>query len=179
MDASDSSVVAVFGANDPAPGEAAYEMARRVGAALAGLGYAVANGGYGGTMEASARGAKEAGGHTIGVTCRVWRAEPNPWIDRAVVTASLMQRVRTLIDVGRAGYVVLPGATGTLVELATAWEMIGKGMLDRRPIVCLGEFWRPVIRLMGAARPRSAALVAVADGVEDLPRYFLPRPSGG
>ena len=178
MDAPDSSVVAVFGANDPAPGEAAYELARRVGATLAGLGYAVANGGYGGTMEASARGAKETGGHTIGVTCRVWRAEPNRWIDRAIVTASLMQRVRTLIDVGQAGYVVLPGATGTLVELATAWEMIGKGLLDRRPIVCTGEFWRPLIQLMGAARPRSTALVAIAEGVEDLSRHFPPRRSG-
>ncbi len=49
-----------------------------------------------------------------------------------------------LIELGDA-YVVLPGATGTLVELATAWEYRNKGLIKRKPIVVLGDFWNPVL----------------------------------
>ncbi|MCY2925502.1 MAG: hypothetical protein NT031_08690 [Planctomycetota bacterium] len=58
-------MVSVFGSADPAEGSPEYETARRVGEALAGLGYGVVNGGYGGTMAGSARGAAEAGGQAV------------------------------------------------------------------------------------------------------------------
>jgi len=57
-DAGRRAVVSVFGANDAREGDEAYETARAVGRKLAESGYAVANGGYGGTMEASARGGR-------------------------------------------------------------------------------------------------------------------------
>jgi uncharacterized protein (TIGR00725 family) len=61
-------VVAVFGGHAPAPGSADYEMARELGRRLAEAGFIVMSGGYGGTMEAVSRGAREAGGLAIGVT---------------------------------------------------------------------------------------------------------------
>jgi len=49
-----------------------------------------------------------------------------------------------LVRLGRA-YVVLPGGTGTLLELALVWERANKGMVrGPRPLVLLGEYWRPV-----------------------------------
>jgi hypothetical protein len=165
-------VICIFGANDPQPGEKLYELARSAGAVLAGLGYVVANGGYGGTMEASAAGAKQAGGRTIGVTCSLWRSRPNRHIDQVIVTGSLFGRLQRLLELGNAGYVVLPGATGTLAELAVAWEMMSKGLLGRRPLVCLGRFWRPVIELMVPQRPECGELVAVADSPQELARHF-------
>ena len=92
--------VVLFGSGEPAEGEADYELARAVGRKLAELGYAVANGGYGGTMEASARGAAEGGSEAIGVTCSVWSARANPYCRHVIVTDTLAERVA--VELGRA-----------------------------------------------------------------------------
>ena len=165
-------VVTLFGASTPREGGAAYETARATGAKLAELGYTIANGGYGGTMEASARGARDAGGKTIGVLCSLWKSRPNPYIDDTVVTSDLYERVSKLIELGTGGYVVLPGATGTLVEIAVAWEMMLKGFLPRRPLVCMTPFWQPLVAMMATIRPDSEACIAVAPTPADLPRWF-------
>ena len=165
-------VVSVFGADAPVAGDPAYATARQVGRRLAGLGCVVANGGYGGTMAAAARGAKEAGGATIGVTCSLWRAEPNPYIDRVIETASLQERLNRLVELATAGYVVLPGATGTLLELATVWELQCKGLMPRRPLVCVGRFWQPLVELMSSARRASRGVIAAVDSPEELGKFF-------
>src|SRR5437763_16461998 len=114
-------IVTVFGSSLPGPESAAYADARRLGRLLAESGFGVANGGYAGLMEASARGAREAGGHTIGVTCTVWPQAANPWIVEEVRANSFPERIMKLIHLG-AAYVVLPGGTGTLAELALSWD---------------------------------------------------------
>jgi predicted Rossmann-fold nucleotide-binding protein len=43
------------------------------------------------------------------------------------------------------GYVACTGGTGTLVELAVVWEMLNKNVICEKPLVALGEFWRPII----------------------------------
>jgi hypothetical protein len=141
--------VTIFGSSLPAEGSAAYEDARRLGRLLAEGGWAVCNGGYAGLMEATARGAREAGGHTIGVTCAVWRAAANPYIVEEVRSASFLERLTTLIERGDA-YVVLPGGTGTLAELALVWEMMNKSALartvgGRKPLLVMAPYWQPVI----------------------------------
>ena len=77
-------IITVFGGSLPVPGTPPYQDAQRLGSLLAGSGYAVQTGGYIGTMEAVSRGAAEAGGHVIGVTCdeiENWRpVAPNRWI---------------------------------------------------------------------------------------------------
>lgn len=144
--------VTIFGSSIPGEGSEAYLAAQRLGGLLAEAGFAICNGGYGGLMEASARGAKEAGGHTIGVTCDVWTSTPNRWITEEVRTRSFMERLMTLIERGDA-YVVLPGGTGTLAELALAWEMMNKSSLSksfggRRPLIAMVPYWQPVIECL-------------------------------
>jgi uncharacterized protein (TIGR00730 family) len=141
--------VTIFGSSLPGAGSAAYEDARRLGRLLAEGGFAVCNGGYGGLMEASARGAREAGGHTVGVTCAVWQATANRYIVEEVRTNSFLERLTTLIERGDA-YVVLPGGTGTLAELALVWEMMNKSSLartvgGRKPLLVMSPYWKPVI----------------------------------
>jgi uncharacterized protein (TIGR00730 family) len=141
--------VTIFGSSLPSEGSAAYEDARRLGRLLAERGFAVCNGGYGGLMEASARGAREAGGHTIGVTCTIWRAAANKWIVEEVRTLSFLERLTALLERGDA-YVVLPGGTGTLAELALVWEMMNKSTLaktvgGRKPLLVVAPYWQPVI----------------------------------
>jgi len=82
-------IVSIFGGSDDiGRTPAVILLAEQTGRALAELGYVVANGGYGGTMEASARGAKQAGGRTIGVTCSIWKSRPNAYLDEVITTGS-------------------------------------------------------------------------------------------
>ncbi len=141
--------VTIFGSSLPREGSAAYSQAERLGRLLAEAGYAICNGGYGGLMEASARGARAAGGHTIGITCIVWPRPANPYIVEEVRTPTFPQRLMTLIERGDA-YIVLPGGTGTLAELALTWELMNKGALSktvggRKPLLAMAPYWQPVI----------------------------------
>jgi uncharacterized protein (TIGR00730 family) len=141
--------VTIFGSALPVEGSAAHIEAQRLGRLLAEAGYAVCNGGYSGLMEASARGAREAGGHTIGITCVIWPRTANPYIVEEVRTRNFPERLMTLIERGDA-YIVLPGGTGTLAELALAWEMMNKGSLSktvggRKPLLVMAPYWQPVI----------------------------------
>jgi uncharacterized protein (TIGR00725 family) len=128
-------VVTIFGTGNAKPQEPTYKLAFETGRLLAQSGFTIANGGYGGSMLAAAQGAAKAGGKTIGVTCRKFTAKPNKFISREITTDSLEQRLDTLVKLGQA-YVVVPGATGTLLELAMVWELKNKGFLKpEKPII--------------------------------------------
>lgn len=116
-------------------------------------------------MAAAAKGAAEAGGEVIGVTCSAFAgSRANEYITREIVTGSLDERLDTLIKLGRA-YIVLPGGTGTLLELAKVWELKNKGFLDaRKPIILIGEFWKPLLDLIAADDPDSAMFIKCAAG---------------
>jgi uncharacterized protein (TIGR00730 family) len=138
-------VVTIFGSSRPRDGEPEYLLARDLGRALAAAGFTVCNGGYAGIMEASARGARDANGTTIGVTVSSFvTRNANRWIIEAEDRPSLIDRMMRLIERGDA-YVILKGGTGTLLELAAVWELMNKGLLPERPIVALGNFWEGVI----------------------------------
>lgn len=148
--------IAIFGGSGFQAGEGEFEAARQLGAAVAARGWAVVNGGYGGAMLASAVGAAEAGGHVIGVTCRLFKSSPNDYIHEVVEVEDLHTRLRRLIELGDA-YVALPGSTGTLAELAMVWELVNKRLIPPRPILCWGDFWRPVVGVFendGTGDPR-------------------------
>src|ERR1700683_3055906 len=134
-------VVTVFGSSRLHAGDAHYTQAHELGAALAAKGFVVCSGGYGGVMEAVSRGAKEAGGRTLGVTAQFFRAATNPWVDEEIRVKTWKERLFELIKRGH-GYVACPGGTGTLVELAVVWEMLNKGAMRKRPLVALSDFWQ-------------------------------------
>ncbi len=137
-------IVSIFGSAIPIDGSDAYSMAREIGRKIAERGWTVCNGGYGGVMEASARGAAEAGGKTIGVTCEYYRSTANRFISEEIRTKNVTERLLQLITLAE-GYIVLPGGTGTLAELAMVWEYINKNVITPRPIVVYRKFWEPVI----------------------------------
>ncbi len=139
--------VTVFGGASPKPGQPAYEEARRLGRLLAEAGHTVLTGGYMGTMEAVSRGAVEAGGHSIGVTCEEierWRSSPaNPWVQEEWRRNSLADRVMTLMESGDA-LMALPGGPGTLTEISLAWNRLLIKSLSPRPLIVIGEGWQAV-----------------------------------
>ena len=139
--------VSVFGGSQPKAGDAAYEEARTLGKLLAERGHVVLNGGYIGTMEAVSRGASEAGGHVIGVTCEEiekWRAvKANQWMKEERRKKTLVERLQALIE-GCDAAIALPGGPGTLVEIALLWNLMIIESLHRRPLILIGDGWQSV-----------------------------------
>ena len=156
-------VITIFGTSRAKPGDAVFEMAEEIGKFSAQAGFTIANGGYGGTMTAAAKGATEAGGEIIGVTCSAFKNSwPNQYITREIITESLDERLDTLIELGKA-YVVLPGGTGTLLELAKIWELKNKGFMQaEKPIILVGGFWKPLVDLIATDDPDSRRYVELA-----------------
>jgi uncharacterized protein (TIGR00730 family) len=138
------SIVTVFGSSVPGESSPEYGMAYTCGRTLAESGMTVCNGGYAGLMEASAKGAVEAGGKTVGVTVSTWSGTPNRWIQKEIRMPTLLDRMMKLVEMGDA-YVVLPGGSGTLLELACVLELVNKSVIRTRPIVLVGDFWDGVL----------------------------------
>ena len=166
--------VTIFGTSRAVAGDPVYTLAQEAGRLLAQAGFAIANGGYGGTMLAAAKGAAEAGGEVIGVTCSAFKSsKANEYVTREIVTNSLDERLDKLIELGQA-YIALPGGTGTLLELAKVWELSNKGFLGaEKPIILVGEFWRPLVELVAVDDPRSSRYVKLADGPEQAIRMII------
>ena len=139
-----SKVISIFGSSRPSEGSEEYKLAFNLGKELAQSGYKICNGGYGGIMAASARGAKEVGGSTIGVTTEFYRTSANSWIDKEIKLPTPMERLFMLVELGDA-YVILKGGTGTLLELACVWEFTNKNVIPEKPIVVVGDFWNAVV----------------------------------
>ncbi len=108
-----------------------------MGRRLAGAGYTVCNGGYGGIMEASARGAREGGAKTIGITTEDFGGPANRWIDQEIRMKKWSERLFKLIETGDA-CVLFDGGTGTLVELFVTWEMSNKKLISK-PVIIFGK----------------------------------------
>jgi len=141
-------IIAVYGSARPAAGDALYEDARRLGALLARQGHTVMTGGYCGMMEAVSRGAEEAGGKTIGVTCaEIERYRPsgaNPWVQVNIHTETLNQRLEVLTRQPDA-MIALPGGIGTLAELSLALNLSVISPECAKPLVLIGPAWRETL----------------------------------
>ena len=171
-------IVSVFGGSAPRPGTPAYESARALGGALARTGWTVATGGYSGVMEAASRGAAEADGHVIGVTCGLiedWKGlRANPWVKEEIRFATLRERLYHLVAFCDAA-VALPGGIGTLSEVALTWSLLQTGEIARKPFVVVGRVWSETVSTFvretdGYLHAGDAELIRVAGDVEEVVR---------
>jgi hypothetical protein len=100
-------------------------------------------------MEAVSRGAAEAGGHVIGVTCQEienWRkVAPNTWVQEEMRFGTLRERLFALIDKCDAA-MALPGGPGTLAEIAIMWNSINVAAIPARPLILIGPGWEDVFK---------------------------------
>jgi uncharacterized protein (TIGR00730 family) len=151
-----------------------YAMSREVGGALVKLGFTVMTGGGPGVMEAANRGAREAGGRSVGCNIELpFEQAPNPYLDRWVTTEYFWVRKVLLVKYSYA-FVVMPGGFGTLDELTEALTLIQTRKILQFPIVLMGrDYWAPfiaMIKTMVDAGTISAAdldLMLVTDSVPD------------
>jgi len=159
-------IIAVFGSSRTSQESETYRQAYELGRQLALAGYVVANGGYQGTMEALSRGAAEAGGHVIGVTCDLFDPlQPTPWLSEERRTPDLYARLQTFISLGD-GFIALRGGVGTLSEVLLVWSLLQAGQLSPRPFILLGENWRGVVEAFARHTDMGSSILALAQVVE-------------
>jgi uncharacterized protein (TIGR00730 family) len=165
--------VTVFGSARCLPDTPAYESARRIGRLLAESGLGVITGGGPGVMEAASRGAKEAGGFTLGCNIRLAPEQaPNPYLDRVLTFRHFFTRKAMLIQHSTA-LIVMPGGFGTLDEVFEAAVLVQKEKIRPTPLILVGEaFWRPLRSLL-----EDSLLESGAAGHEDLALFrFVDTP---
>ena len=130
-------------------------MARRAGQALARRGFTVMTGGGPGIMEAANRGAKDAGGRSVGCNIELPHEQhPNPYLDHWITFRYFFVRKVMLVKYSYA-FIALPGGFGTLDEMFEVAVLIQTGKIKRFPIVLIGrDYWEPLIEFLRAAAAR-------------------------
>jgi len=139
--------ITIFGSSLPIPGELEYEDAYYIGKSLARNGYNICSGGAQGIMDAVSKGAIEEGKEAIGITVDMFNAISSKNLTREVKCNTLYQRLENLIELGD-GFIILPGGTGTMLEISLIWEMFNKNVIEEKPIACLGKMWEGIVSLM-------------------------------
>jgi hypothetical protein len=141
--------ISVFGGSKTPPESGDYQMAVELGQELAVAGHTVMTGGYKGSMEAVSRGAYEAKGEVIGVTCRQiesWRpVKPNSYITSEIKCETLTERLLYLVNQCDLA-IALPGGIGTLTEIAVSWNLLVVGVNHQPPLLLVGPGWKETMQ---------------------------------
>ncbi len=141
--------VTVFGSARFQADHPYYALGREVGGRLARLGFTVMTGAGPGLMEAANRGAREAGGRSVG--CNIVlpvEQKINPYVDVCVTFKHFFVRKVMLVKYSYA-FVVMPGGLGTMDELFEAAVLIQTGKIESFPVVIFGrDYWRPLFGLL-------------------------------
>ena len=141
--------VTVFGSARFKQDHPYYAVARSVGQGLAKLGFTVMTGGGPGIMEAANRGAKDAGGFSVG--CNIVLPEEqkiNAYLDRRVTFRHFYVRKVMLVKYSYA-FVVMPGGFGTMDEFFEAAVLIQTKKIEGFPVVLfVKEYWRPLVAFL-------------------------------
>ncbi|MDD4975739.1 MAG: TIGR00730 family Rossman fold protein [Bacteriovorax sp.] len=126
-----------------------YLLAQQIGANIAKRGFTVITGGGPGLMEAANRGAKEAGGRSIGCNIILPKEQtPNPYLDLWVEFRYFFVRKVMLAKYSYA-FIVMPGGFGTLDEFFEIATLIQTGKIKGFPIVLVGkEYWQGLLAFL-------------------------------
>jgi uncharacterized protein (TIGR00730 family) len=166
--------VTVFGSARIKSNSAYYELARKMGAAVAQLGFTVMTGGGAGIMEAANRGAKDVGGRSVGCNIQLPHEQrPNSYLDRFVTMHYFFVRKTLLVKYSYA-FVILPGGAGTLDEMFEAITLIQTRKIKNFPVVIMGtDYWDEILPFIhkmakaGMIAPSDLELVHATNSVDD------------
>lgn len=166
--------VTVFGSARFKDDHPFYQQARHVGQALVKLGFTVMTGGGPGIMEAANRGAREAGGRSVGCNIELpFEQSENAYMDRFATFRHFFTRKVVLIKYSYA-FIVMPGGLGTLDELFEALTLIQTGKIHNFPVILMGrDYWSNLTELLDSmVRERTIGaddlkLLYVTDDVDE------------
>jgi len=141
--------VTVFGSARFREDQPHYQLARHVGSELVKAGFTVMTGGGPGIMEAANRGAKEAGGYSVGCNIELpTEQKPNPYLDRWVTFEDFSVRKTMLVKYSYA-FIAMPGGFGTLDELFGTATLIQCSKIEDFPLILMGkDYWQPLLDFM-------------------------------
>ncbi|HEY7269738.1 MAG TPA: TIGR00730 family Rossman fold protein [Dehalococcoidia bacterium] len=172
--------VTVFGSARFEEDNAYYGLARESGRLLAEAGFTVMTGGGPGIMEAANRGAKDAGGRSIGCNIALAHEQaPNPYLDKVVTFRYFFVRKVMLVKYSYA-FLVMPGGFGTMDEAFETVTLIQTAKINDFPLVLVGaEYWLPLVQFMGTTMLDNATidkddigLFRVTDSPHDAVEYI-------
>jgi uncharacterized protein (TIGR00730 family) len=167
--------VTVFGSSRFPEDHRYYRLARKLGERLAEEGFAVMTGGGPGIMEAANRGAKDAGGFSIGCNIELPREQKlNPYLDRFVEFEHFFVRKVMLVKYSRA-FIVFPGGFGTLDEVFETLTLMQTNKIESFPVIAMGnEYWgalqgfmRDTLVAEGTISASDLDLLSLTDSVTD------------
>jgi len=166
--------VTVFGSARFGEGHPFYEKGRHLGRKIAAAGFTTMTGGGPGLMEAANRGAKEAGGRSVGCNIELSKEQkPNPFLDRTVRINHFFVR-KVLLFKYSCAFVILPGGFGTMDELFEALTLIQTGKIYNFPVIVMGrEYWHDLKSMMnhmasnGTIGPNDQSLFHYTDSVDE------------
>ena len=171
--------VTVFGSARFGEDHPYYALGRDVGRRLTDLGFTVMTGGGPGLMAAANRGAREAGGRSVGCNIALpFEQDPNPYLDRSVTCEHFFVRKVLLFKYSYA-FVALPGGIGTMDELFEALTLIQTKKIENFPVLLIGvDYWGPLVAMLdrlateGAIAARDRELVLVTDDLDVAMRHL-------
>jgi len=166
--------VTVFGSSKPIPGEKEYEDAYTLGKLLGASGFNVCSGGYQGIMDAVSKGVTESGGIAIGITVDTFFSKPSIYLTEEIKCSTLFERITNLVQKADA-FIILPGGTGTLLELAAVWEFVNKGVEKEKPVSCYSEMWEKIVSIIEERiliEGRKTGLIKCFNSIEDCVKHI-------
>ena len=181
VDKIDRPAVSIFGSARIRDGSDEYEAARKVGRKFAEAGWAVITGGGPGVMEAANRGAKEAGGLSIGFNIDLPHEQgSNGYLDISYTFKHFYARKVCFVKPAE-GFVIFPGGFGTLDELFEAITLIQTGKAENFPVVLVDtDYWGEMLDWIkgemledGMISPDDLALLHVTDDLDEAVRTIL------
>ncbi|MGI9055740.1 MAG: LOG family protein [Pyrinomonadaceae bacterium] len=155
-------IVTIFGGSKCGEDSEEYQQAKELGEKLAEAGFTICTGGYLGVMEAASRGAREKGGRVLGIVMNQFRSEPNRFLTDKVATNHFYERLQNLIE-RSVGFVAFRGGMGTVTEISLVWNKLQTRVINPRPLVLLGDCWKPIIRACQENLVVSNADVSILD----------------
>ncbi|MEU0520023.1 TIGR00730 family Rossman fold protein [Streptosporangium sp. NPDC006007] len=173
--------VTVFGSARTPQDSPEYRMGIKLGRKLSEAGYAVITGGGPGCMAAANRGAREAGGVSVGLGIELpFEQSMNEYVDLGIEFRYFFVR-KTMFVKYACGFVALPGGFGTMDELFEALTLVQTRKVTSFPVVLLGtEFWGGLVdwiktTLVGTGKisPADLGLIQVTDSVDEAVRIVV------
>jgi len=175
--------VSIFGSARSTEDSPEYVAARELASRLSRKGFAIITGGGPGVMEAANRGAREAGGISVGCNIELpFEQAPNPYLDISLDFRYFFVRKVMFVKYAEA-FVIFPGGFGTLDELFEALTLIQTGKVDNFPVILWGrEWWRHLLAVInetmladGKISPEDVDLLYVTDDLDEAADIIVRR----
>jgi uncharacterized protein (TIGR00730 family) len=176
-----SPAISIFGSSRASRRSKYYRLAERTARGLAKAGYAVITGAGPGIMEAANKGAKQAGGESVGLNIELPQEQrPNPYLTTLLSFRYFFARKMMFVKYSCA-FIIFPGGFGTMDEFFESLTLIQTQKIQRFPVVLMGStYWHPLLQWLrnfmlaeGCISGRDMQIFHIMDDADEAVRYVV------